>query len=83
MSTKTIAIDSRVYARLSAVRREGESFSKAIDRLLNDVDAACTGRDILRRLNGMTALPGSEAATFLAIVAEDRSSEPWAQHDLR
>lgn len=47
MSTKTIAVDSRVYERLAAARREGESFSKAIDRLLQEAAAFHTGGAIL------------------------------------
>ena len=40
MSSKTIAVDTRVYEKLSGVKREGESFSKAINRLIDQVGAA-------------------------------------------
>ena len=41
-------VDSRVYDRLVAVKKEVESLSEAIDRLLAQVGIAHTGRDILR-----------------------------------
>ena len=83
MSTKNIALDARVYARLAATRREGESFSKAIDRLLTDAAAAHTGRDILDRLESAGTLSDGDANVYLAIVAGNRSAEPWERHDLR
>lgn len=83
MSTKTIAVDSRVYDRLARSKREGESFSKAIDRLLRQVGAAHTGREILRALREIPALPEEDAARFLAVVEENREGEVWERHDLR
>ncbi len=83
MSTRTIAVDSEVYDRLAGVKRKGESFSKAIDRLLDEVSAAHTGGDILRGLGELPALAEEDARTMLAVVAEDRRSEAWAAHDLR
>jgi predicted CopG family antitoxin len=83
MSTKTIAVDVQVYQRLAAAKREGESFSKAIDRLLSEVGEAHTGRDILDRLRTMPALSEEDAAVFLQVIAHDRSSEEWAPVDLR
>jgi predicted CopG family antitoxin len=83
MSIKTIAVDARVYARLAASRREGESFSKAIDRLLNDAADAHTGHDVLSRLAESSALSDAEADHFLAVVAENRGAEGWERHDLR
>lgn len=83
MSTKTIAVDSLVYERLSEEKREGESFSKAIDRLLREVAAAHTGNDILRALTEIAPLSDDEAAVMLAVVEENRSGEAWERHDLR
>ena len=40
MSTKNIALDSQVYRRLSAYKKESESFSKAIARILDDIEGA-------------------------------------------
>jgi predicted CopG family antitoxin len=83
MSTKTIAVEARVYDRLASVKREGESFSKAIDRLLSEVGEAHTGREILERLQAWPALSDEDARVFLKVIAENRSSEGWVPLDLR
>ena len=83
MSTKTIAVDARVYDKLARVKREGESFSKAIDRLIDEVGAAHTGRDILRVLAELPALSDEDAEVMLSVVAENRQNETWDEHDLR
>jgi predicted CopG family antitoxin len=83
MSIKTVALDSRVYDRLAAEKREGESFSKLIDRLLTEVGAAHTGGDILRGLEAMPVLSEADADTMLKVIAEDRDDEEWVEHDLR
>jgi predicted CopG family antitoxin len=83
MSTKTIAVDARVYDKLASVKREGESFSKAIERLIDEVGAACTGRDILRLLAELPPLPEEDAEVMLSVVADNRRSETWDEHDLR
>lgn len=83
MSTKTIAVDSRVYKRLAASRREGESFSKAIDRLLQEAAAVHTGGAILGKLAQIDPLSLEEAEEFLAVVAENRADEEWDDRDLR
>lgn len=77
MSTKTIALESSIYGRLAALKRDGESFSKVIDRLLAEVAEAHTGRDILRSLRAFSPLTESDAERYLAIIAEDRQSERW------
>ena len=83
MSTKTIAVDSRVYDRLATEKREGESFSNAIDRLLIEVGAAHTGSDILRGLGDVAPLAEKDSEVFLEVVAENRASEAWNDRDLR
>ena len=83
MSTKTIAVDSRVYERLATVKMEGESFSKVIDRLLTEVGSAHTGGDILRGLEGAAALSPADSRKFLDVVAENRERERWERSDLR
>ncbi len=82
MSSKTIAVDTRVYEKLAGVKREGESFSKAIDRLIDHVGQAHTGRDILSGLAAMPELSYDDAQVMLAKVAENRENEPWDTHDL-
>ena len=76
-------MESRVYDRLARAKREGESFSKTIDRLLREVGAAHTGRDILRAVEQVPPLPAEDAAVMLAVVEENRASEAWERHDLR
>lgn len=83
MSTKTIAVESRVYERLARAKREGESFSKAIDRLLREVGTAHTGRQILRAIEQLPPLAAADAAVMLGVVEENRASEAWERHDLR
>ncbi len=83
MSTKTIAVDSRVYDRLATVKREGESFSGTIDRLLIEVGAAHTGSDILRGLEAVVPLSEEDSEVFLEVVAENRAGETWNDRDLR
>jgi predicted CopG family antitoxin len=83
MSTKTIAVDTRVYEKLAGVKREGESFSKTIDRLIDQVGAAHTGRDILQGLSAVQQLTYDDAEVMLSVVAENREDEAWDDHDLR
>ncbi len=83
MSTKTIAVDTGVYEKLSGVKREGESFSRAIDRLIDQVGAAHTGRDILQGLSDVKQLSYDDAEVMLSVVAENRENETWDDHDLR
>ncbi len=83
MSTKTIAVDSQVYARLAGVKREGESFSKAIDRLLREASTAHTGADVLRALEDVVPLTDEDADVMLAVIEENRTSEDWERRDLR
>ncbi len=83
MSTKTIAVDTRVYERLAASKRESESFSKAIDRLLVEVASAHTSGDILRGLSRIAPLSEVDSEQFLEVVAENRAKERWEELDLR
>ena len=50
---------------------------------MDQIDAAHTGRDILRGLTGIPELSYEDARAMLAIVAEDRENEFWDQNDLR
>ncbi len=83
MSSKTIAVDTRVYNKLAEVKREGESFSKAIDRLIDQVGQTHTGRDVLGGLAAVPQLSDDDAQVMLAKVAENRENETWDEHDLR
>lgn len=79
MAIKTIAVDAGVYDRLAANKRSGESFSKAIDRLLTDASEANSGADILRRIEGFSPLPDEEADVYMAVIEENRTGEAWPE----
>ena len=72
-----------MYDRLAGAKMEGESFSKAIDRILTQVDSAHTGSDVLRGLAGTATLSEADSRKFLEVVAENRDSEGWERRDLR
>ena len=82
MSTKTIAVDTRVYERLAEAKREGESFSRTIERLLKEVASAHTGGEILRSLATFSALPEQDSDAFFEVISRNRKEEPWTRHDL-
>ena len=83
MSTKTIALDITVYRKLLGLKRESESFSKLLDRLVEEVTSTGTGADVLRRLgHAPPALSAREAATMQRVVKAHRTGETWTEHDL-
>jgi len=83
MSTKTIAVNSGVYEKLAGEKREGESFSRLLARLLEEVGAAHTGRVILRGLADLPKLTEEDGDVMLAVIRESREEELWTEHDLR
>jgi predicted CopG family antitoxin len=83
MSTKTIAVESSVYARLAKEKRESESFTKVISRVLDAAEQAHTGVDILSHLSELRPLGADDAERMLAVVKEGRDEESWERHDLR
>ena len=83
MSTKTIALESSVYERLAREKRESESFTRLIARLLTNASQAHTGGNIASSLTRMQPLYKDEAEQMLAVVDENRTSEKWTAHDLR
>ncbi len=82
MSIKNIALKLEVYEKLSRLRGESESFSKAIDRLLREVQTTHTGSDILERLSSFASLTREDADIMLGVVNEDRQAESWEKSDL-
>ena len=82
MSTKTIAVESSVYARLASAKRESESFTKTIARLLDTSAEAHTGAHIASLLPVFGNLESDDAARMNAVVTENRAGETWERHDL-
>ncbi|MBI4704858.1 MAG: antitoxin VapB family protein [Deltaproteobacteria bacterium] len=83
MSTKTIAVDSRVYERLARLKGRSESFSKLLDRLAREVSTAHTGAGILAQLgHAPPPLDDEEARLMLAVSEGNRRTETWPLHDL-
>jgi len=82
MSTKTIALDSRVYQKLAGIRNESESFSKLINRLVEKVTTAHTVTDVLAHLDEYPALSEEDTAFLSRVVRENRDTEDWSHHDL-
>lgn len=77
MSTKTIAVETGVYQRLSREKRDSESFTKVIDRLLKTSARAHTGSDIAKVLSTYPPLSDQDATVMHSIVRENRDSETW------
>ena len=83
MSTKTIAVEASVYARLARHRLESESFTKAIVRLLDVAGEARTGGRIADALSEMTPLTAQDAERMANVSQDARLNEKGARHDLR
>lgn len=66
MATKTIGIKEEIYERLKARKREGESFSDLVDRLLEE--ATPDWRE------GFGTLSDAESEELERIVEESRSA---------
>ena len=66
MGTKTIGITEEVYDRLKARKREGESFTELVDRLMDEA------RPDWRA--GFGTLPESEAAELRGLVEAGRTA---------
>jgi predicted CopG family antitoxin len=82
MSTKTIALDSQVYDKLVHLKRQSESFSKVINRLIDRVVTAHTAAEVLTHLDGQAPLSDADAETMTKFVRESRDTESWPSHDL-
>lgn len=79
MSIKTIAVGTDVYEKLADRKRPGESFTKVIDRLLQDATTA-TCADAVREAaeiwGASTATP-DEAKRMEKVVYDNRRQARW------
>ena len=82
MSTKTIALDVRVYEKLARLKGQSQSFSNAIAGLVDRAMTAHTVADVLAQLDGQPPLGKSDADTMARFVRENRENETWPSHDL-
>jgi predicted CopG family antitoxin len=82
MSTKNIALNTRVYELLARYKADSESFSKTVERLLSQAKSQHTGGDVLRHLD-VPPLTQEEAEAMLNVIEENRGAESWQRHDLR
>ena len=86
MSTKTIAVESAAYQKLAAQKREGESFTKTIERLLQGhlaVQGTCGAavEQAVRIWGGKGS--AAEADWMERVVEEGRKSTSWEREPLR
>jgi len=79
MSIKTIAVGTDVYEKLAGRKRPGESFTKVIDRLLeNTTTATCADavRETAEIWGTSTGTP-AEAANMEKIIRDNRRHTRW------
>jgi predicted CopG family antitoxin len=79
MSIKTIAVGTNVYEKLAGRKRPGESFTKVIDRLLeNTTTATCADavREAAEIWGASTGTP-TEAAKMEKIIRDNRRHARW------
>ena len=80
MSIKTIAVGTDVYEKLADRKRPGESFTKVIDRLLNNTasTATCAGavREAAEIWGASTGTP-AEADKMEKVIRDNRRQARW------
>ncbi len=80
MSIKTIAVGTGVYEKLARRKRQGESFTRVIDRLLEETAGRATCGDALRgaaEIWGAARDTNAEAERMERIVKESRRRTRW------
>lgn len=80
MSYKTIALDAKVYERLSRQKHAHESFTKTIDRLVQTSTAAnntCGGAVETAATIWRTPPTSAELAILEGVVADNRKQADW------
>jgi predicted CopG family antitoxin len=82
MSTKTIAVDSRVYDKLAKLKTGSISFSKLIDNLVDQAHTSHTVAGVLSKLDVAPPLSSKDARAMEGIVKKNRDGENWEAFDL-
>jgi len=80
MSTKTVALDAKVYTKLALLKRESESFSRLIDRLIDATVTSRTVSAVLSSLDDLPPLSEEDAQSMEKIVQSNREEEDWSVH---
>ncbi|MDE0838687.1 MAG: antitoxin VapB family protein [Kiritimatiellae bacterium] len=80
MSTKTVAIKSEVYQKLAQEKREEESFTKTIDRLLSYQQTKTCASAVREaaKLWGSVESAHDEAQQMEQWIATERSRTDWS-----
>ena len=80
MSIKTIAVGTHVYDKLAGRKRPGESFTKVIDRLLDNTASTATCADAVREaaeIWGASTGTPAEADKMEKIIHDNRRQARW------
>lgn len=79
MSTKTIALETRVYEKLARSKHDGESFTKTIDRLMEADAGRGTCADAVREASAIwKQAPGpSEVEAVEQVIKGNRETAGW------
>lgn len=79
MSTKTIALETSVYEKLARKKRDGESFTKTIDRLVEAATEQGTCEQAVREAAAIwkSAPKTSEVETMERVVQQNREAGRW------
>ncbi len=80
MSTKTIAVERRVYRKLAEQKREGESFTTTIDRLVESRTGNGTCADAVKQAAEIWRKKPSaaEAKVMEDVVRANRKRVDWS-----
>jgi predicted CopG family antitoxin len=79
MSTKTIALETSVYEKLARRKRDGESFTKTINRLVETEAVSGTCEDAVHTASRIWKRPPtvSEIEAMEQVVRENRTDTVW------
>ena len=79
MSTKTIALETSVYERLARAKRGSESFTKTIQRLLDEAHGGTCAAAVAETaaIWGESASTDGEAEMMDRLLAEGRKGTDW------